>query len=139
MLEQKENVYDWREVRSQVHDCNMTMAELLELWMAANSYNVKLSTSERYHFVIERHILPELGRIPVCEMTPEILENFVDYKLRYGRLDGKGGMSPKSVNDICMIIKSALKLARRRYSYNGADMEEVIAREAAARELLRKG
>ena len=44
---------------------------------------------------------------------------FVDKKLKSGRLDGKGGLSPKTVNDICVLVKSALKLAKRKYHYRG--------------------
>lgn len=46
---------------------------------------------------------------------------FVDQKLKFGRLDGKGGLSPKTVNDICVVVKSALKLARRKFQYAGAE------------------
>ena len=69
--------------------------------------------------MIEKHIQPELGAYRVCDLTEELLKLFVEKKLKSGRLDGKGGLSPKTVNDICVLVKSALKLAKRKYHYRG--------------------
>ena len=80
---------------------------------------VKPTTRERYRVLIEKHIHPELGAYRVCDLTEELLKLFVEKKLKSGRLDGKGGLSPKTVNDICVLVKSALKLAKRKYHYRG--------------------
>lgn len=34
-------------------------------------------------------------------------------------MDGRGGLAPKTVRDICIVMKSALKLAKRKYRYSG--------------------
>lgn len=62
-----------------------------------------------------------MGLHRVCDLTEDILNAFVEKKLKFGRLDGKGGLSAKTVNDICVLVKSALKLARRKFQYAGAE------------------
>lgn len=100
--------------------CTMTVKELLAVWLAESSH-LKPTSRERYRALIEQHIQPELGLHRVCDLTEDILNAFVEKKLKSGRLDGKGGLSPKTVNDICVVVKSALKLARRKFQYAGAE------------------
>lgn len=113
--------------KRQLRGCTMTVKELLACWSNANAYKIKASSRERYRLLIENHIIPELGDFQVCDLTAETLSSFIDAKLKSGRLDGRGGLSPKTVNDICVIIKSAIKLAKRKYSYHGAELDEVKA------------
>lgn len=98
--------------------CTMTVKELFTHWQEENG-QIKPTTRERYRALIEKHIQPELGAYRVCDLTEELLKLFVEKKLKSGRLDGKGGLSPKTVNDICVLVKSALKLAKRKYHYRG--------------------
>ena len=100
--------------------CTMTVKELFTVWLARNS-QLKPTSRERYRALIEQHIQPELGLHRVCDLTEDILNAFVEKKLKFGRLDGKGGLSAKTVNDICVLVKSALKLARRKFQYAGAE------------------
>lgn len=101
--------------------CTMTVKELFARWQAGNS-QLKPTSRERYRALIEQHIQPELGMHRVCDLTEDVLNAFVEKKLKVGRLDGKGGLSPKTVNDICVLVKSALKLARRKFQYAGTEV-----------------
>ncbi len=104
--------------KRQLCGCTMTVKELFVNWQEENG-QVKPTTRERYRILIEKHIQPELGAYRVCDLTEELLKLFVEKKLKSGRLDGKGGLSPKTVNDICVLVKSALKVAKRKYHYRG--------------------
>lgn len=104
--------------KRQIGFCKLTVKELLAIWQAENS-QIKATSRERYRALIELHIQPELGNRQVRELDGEVLNAFVRKKLKSGRLDGKGGLSPKTVRDICMVMKSALKLAKRKYRYSG--------------------
>ena len=106
--------------KQQLRGCTLTVKELLAHWQAENSH-IKPTSRERYRALIQQHIEPELGAQRVCDLTEEKLNSFVDRKLKSGRLDGKGGLAPKTVNDICVIVRSALKLARRKFRYNGEE------------------
>lgn len=90
-------------------------SEILAAWLQSARINVKESTYMRYKHLIDRHIIPILGKYPVNKMSSQLVERFVDDKLKNGRLDGGGGLSPKTVTDIITIIKSSMDYA----SYNG--------------------
>jgi len=106
--------------KQQLRGCTMTVQELFVCWLSENR-QIKPTSRERYRALIEQHIQPELGSCRVCDLTEERLDSFVKKKLRSGRLDGRGGLAPKTVNDICVLVKSALKLARQKYQYHGAE------------------
>lgn len=110
--------------RRQLRGCAMTVKALMALWQDSTA-QIKASSRERYRLLIEKHILPELGSIRVCDLTAETLNRFITHKLEHGRLDGRGGLSPKTVNDICVLVKSALKLAKQRYGYAPTEADTV--------------
>lgn len=103
-----------RQVRS---GCKLTVKELLTRLLEKALGSVKESTYARYAFLIDYHIVPVIGSMPVCALTANQLSDFLDSKRKYGRLDGRGGLAAKTVKDISVLIKSALKLAAVEYGY----------------------
>ena len=93
----------------------ITYAEILIAWLQSSRINVKESTYMRYKQLIDKHIAPSLGIFQLNRISTQLVEKFVDDKLKCGRLDGNGGLSPKTVTDIITIIKSSMEYA----SYNG--------------------
>ena len=77
--------------------------------------DIKVSTRVRYRFLLERHILPHLGHISVSRLTAKELSAFLLHMRSEGRLDGKGGLSAKTVRDIAVLIKTMLRYAQREY------------------------
>ena len=57
----------------------------------------KGATETKYEYLIERHILPELGNLNISYLTVNALNNFAEQKLTAGRLDRKGGLSSSYV------------------------------------------
>ena len=117
--------------KRQIGSCKLTVNELLALWQAENS-QIKATSRERYRALIELHIQPELGARKVRELNEEVLDAFVRKKLKSGRLDGRGGLAPKTVRDICIVMKSALKLAKRKYRYSGGWKNKCSCHQAEA-------
>ena len=93
--------------------CDLTVKELFARYLA--QADVKPSTRERYRFMIERHILPQLGQTPVSKLTAKGLSDFLRHLKNHGRLDGKGGLSAKTVRDVAVLIKSLLRFAQAEY------------------------
>ena len=60
---------------------------------------------------IHRHILPELGQIPLTELRPAHIQAFYRSKLESGRVDGEGGLGPSTVNQIHRILSTSLRHA----------------------------
>ena len=101
-------------INSTTHS-SLEYSEILVAWLQSNRINVKESTYMRYKQLIENHITPSLGKYQLSRISSQLVERFVDDKLKNGRLDGKGGLSPKTVTDIITIIKSSMEYA----SYHG--------------------
>ncbi|MDR1892120.1 MAG: site-specific integrase, partial [Oscillospiraceae bacterium] len=54
---------------------------------------------------------PRLGKYPIDKISGELIESYIGELLISGRTDGKGGLSPKTVHDIFVILKSVFKYA----------------------------
>lgn len=83
----------------------------LDAWLHAKRLGVKESTYIRYRNTIENHIKPDLGKYPINKISTSLMEQFVSRKLQNGRIDGNGGLSPKSLSDIMVIVKESFKYA----------------------------
>lgn len=83
----------------------------LQSWFALIKINLKKATVHKYEYLIEKHILPELGSIQLSELDANIINTFTNMKLTKGSLDGKRGLSKSYVKTMLLIISSALKYA----------------------------
>lgn len=89
----------------------MTFSNLLDLWLSNFKTTAnKGSTELKYQNIIKRHIQPDLGSIQLKKLSDEKICNYLVMKLKNGRLDGKGGLSPSYVKTIRYIIRAATKL-----------------------------
>ena len=86
-------------------------SDILALWIADNRIHLKNATIYRYSYLIETHILPELGGIQVDQITSTVINAFLAKKLSDGRIDGRGGLSTAYVRSIMLVINSALQFA----------------------------
>lgn len=93
--------------------CELTLKELFSQYLLQT--DVKLSTRERYRFMLERHILPHLGGIPVSRLTAKELSSFLLWMKQHGRLHSGGGLSAKTVRDLAVLIKTLPRFAQREY------------------------
>ena len=89
-------------------------SEVLMAWLQSARINVKESTYMRYKQLIDKHISAALGAYPVSKISTALVERFVEEQLKCGRVDGLGGLSPKTVTDIITIVKSSMEYASYR-------------------------
>ena len=107
-----------------------TVGSWLEVWME-NYAKVKLrpSTFKTSQGFLKNHIKPQIGSIPLADLTSLDLQRFYKHLLDGGRVDRieakkkPKGLAPKTVRNIHQIISSALKLAieQRLIARNPAD------------------
>lgn len=83
--------------------------EVLQRWQRDHRHGLKAATEHRYDYLIQTHILPELGDIPVCDITAQTINDFAEKKRREGGLGRKSGLSPAYVRSILLIVTAALK------------------------------
>ena len=88
------------------------VGDFFEDWFYKNVVNnLRLSTSQSYEMIIRRHIKPQIGNIPLAELSREDVRNFYNFLYADGRLNGKGGLAPKTVENIHLVLSSGINYA----------------------------
>lgn len=88
---------------------NLSLSELISLWMDNNNINHKGSTDAKYKFLINTHINPEIGNIPLCNLSASDINSFLNKKVISGRKCDGQGLSENYVKTMAVIIQSAIK------------------------------
>jgi integrase len=100
------------ETGSYVKPERTSLGEYLKHWV--DSYAVVHTsprTAEGYQAIVNRYLIPALGGISLCELQPRHLEKYYADALSHGRLDGKGGLSPRTVLHQHRLLSEALSHA----------------------------
>ena len=100
------------EENTYVSETNDTFGQYLEQWL--DDYvkdNLRPRTAESYEQLARNHIIPILGKIKLQKLLPNHLSKFYTDRLRNGRMDGNGGLSPRTVRYLHSIIREALNHA----------------------------
>ena len=101
-----------------IRDRTYTVGSWLEVWME-NYAKVKLrpSTFKTSQGFLKNHIKPQIGGIPLADLTSLDLQRFYKHLLDGGRVDRieakkkPKGLAPKTVRNIHQMIGSAYNLA----------------------------
>jgi len=86
--------------------------EILTAWLQSSRTSIKESTFAKYSQIIDSHIRPALGQFPLGKISTQLIGSFIQQQLLTGRLDGKGGLSPKTVTDMLTIVKESVGYAQ---------------------------
>jgi integrase len=82
---------------------------LVDEWLPAmQPPRVRPSTWLGYQRSLERHVIPALGELELQRLTPAVLTAFYRSLLTAGQLNGRGGLSAKSVKNIHGALHVAL-------------------------------
>lgn len=108
-----------------------TLAEYLKKWLDTyGKQNLATSTYESYENIINKHLIPVLGTIPLQKLLPAHLQDYYSQALKEGRIDSKKAMgralSPTTVLYHHRVIREALNHALKSglVSRNVADAVE---------------
>ncbi len=91
-----------------------TVGDYLDRWL--HNYaktNVAGKTYERYSEIVTGHLKPALGKIILKDLKPLHLQGYYSDALESGRLDGTGGLAPRTVHHHPTILSEALRQAVR--------------------------
>lgn len=110
--------------------CNpfMLYGEWLKIWYNEKKNYVKLTTYSGYGDAIKNRILPELGDLPLSEISEEILQQATLKWLKSGRKNG-GGLAENTVREAVMVVKLSLKAAAKRGLIPRSEMDIVFPAE----------
>ncbi len=102
-------------------------------WLRKEKELIDISTWSSYRLIVESHVTPYFKpfNYTLTELTPQIIQRYYDTKKESGRLDGKGGLSAKTVIQHHAVIHQTLKQALNelRIPYNPADRVRLPKKE----------
>ena len=89
-----------------------SLGEYLDRWLRDYA-KVQLApkTFERFSEIITKHLKPALGAIVLKDLKPLHIQGYYSDALESGRLNGKGGLSPRTVHHYHRILFQALRQA----------------------------
>lgn len=92
---------------------DILFADFLKQWLNAKKNKIEMSTWEGYQVYSEKHIIPYFKDkgLSLSQLTPKHFVDFYEYEFKEGRVDGKGGMSIRSIKSYSLIIKESLNMA----------------------------
>lgn len=93
---------------------NMLFSDLLDKWLSIAKLNIDIVTYEGYHHTVEKHLKPyfsgKRNKKP-HEVTTDMIQQYYIQKMDSGRLDGKGGLSAKTIKQHHTVIYQAFEYA----------------------------
>lgn len=91
-----------------------TVAEYLNFWLEdVAKPRIAPTTYKCYKYIISRHLIPELGSIPLPKLNGPTIQRYYSSKLKCPRQDGKQGdtISARTVQSHHRLLHKALKFA----------------------------
>ncbi len=94
---------------------SIKVGEYFDKWFYNNViYDLRESTSQSYEMIIRRHIKPFLGDIAFANLSSDDIKEFYRFLYNNGKLNGKGGLSNKTVENIHLVISSCINYALKK-------------------------
>ena len=121
--EVKLKLAEYKQSASESKTPSLTFERVFEEWLMQKKTIVKTSTFNKYKNLCVNYILPELGNLKIAEISSTKVNALIANLLRksYG-----SGLSPKTIRDVCMLIKACLKYASVSYSIPTNQLELYI-------------
>lgn len=92
---------------------NITLSEWLYKWLRDYAeLSVRPSTYISYEGYVYNHINPVMGNMPIQQITPVMIQNFYNQKFESGRIDGNGGLSPKTIRNMHNMLHQSFEQAK---------------------------
>ena len=99
---------------SYIEPSKLTVSRYLKTWLSDYAaHQVTPKTLERYQGIISDHINPAIGHHPLTKLKPPHIQELYTKSLKDGRLDGKGGLAPRTVLHMHRVLHKALDQAMK--------------------------
>lgn len=93
-------------------DARITVEQLLTDWLAAKvSEGLRPATTSLYKMAADAWIVPNIGALEARSLTPARAGELVDHLRSNGSTQGRGGLSPRSVQITVQVLKAASRWA----------------------------
>lgn len=85
-----------------------TVSDIMYEWLENNKNQVKITSYQKYRSTIEKHIIPELGKVQIQFITSVMIQRYTDKLL-------SKEISRTTVNDILIVLGMGLSYAEEEY------------------------
>lgn len=86
-----------------------TISDIMYEWLESNKNQVKITSYQKYKSTIEKHIIPELGKVQIQFLTSVSIQQYTDILL-------SKEISRTTVNDILIVLGMGLSYAEEEYN-----------------------
>ncbi len=99
------------EAREKLIHTEMTFSDAIREWLLASEMRVDAVTLQGYEALSRVHVLPYFDalKIKLADVDRQVIQSYINEKHRSGRVDGKGGLSAKSLRLHKNILYQTLK------------------------------
>ncbi len=98
------------ELKSNLISTDVLFSDYVKHWLNVKQPTVNVITYNGYLDLARTHIIPYFANlnIKLVDVTREVIQEYINEKHQNGKLDGSGGLSPKSIKSQMIIIKQTL-------------------------------
>lgn len=114
----------------------VTVSEWMDHWLESYAKpTVKLSTYSSYELYIRGHIKPLLGKLYMNTLRTDDLQLFFNERSKNGNLNGKGGLSPKTLTNLRNMMHLAFEQAIKNRMLQDNPVDGVCLPKAPKQEM----
>lgn len=108
----REKLAEYERMEGVVHS-DVQFSDYIRIWLEHIARKVDDVTMQGYQVLADGHILPYFDQtgVALCDVDYKTIQRYIDAKYQSGRIDGKGGLSPRSLKLHKNIINQTLNLA----------------------------
>lgn len=108
----REKLAEYERMEGVVHS-DVRFSDYIRIWLEHIARKVDDVTMQGYQVLADGHILPYFDQtgVALCDVDYKTIQRYIDAKYQSGRIDGKGGLSPRSLKLHKNIINQTLNLA----------------------------
>lgn len=101
------------EIRENLMTTDILFSDYIKYWLDLSKIRVDPITLKGYVSIANTQVIPyfEKLQIRLIDVDRNTIQKYINTKYENGRVDGKGGLSPKTIKTHLIIIKQALKEA----------------------------
>lgn len=101
---------------------------IIREWLRYTRSHIKESSYAKYSNLINNYILPHLGGRLICDLSYDTFEHFCSQLLTSGGAQ-KNGLSPKTVSDIIVLLRSILQYAENKGAALACNAKSITIRQ----------
>lgn len=90
---------------------NTQFKTLVNEWLNHKKPMITPSTHASFIFIAENHLIPYFGKRKIGSITEKEIQEYITHLYDVGRLDGKGGLTVKTIRDVILVLRLSLEFA----------------------------